>query len=691
MRSSVQRVVLRSRRRLAGARAGEAAAEAGAPSDEAAEVVRADGRRTYCNAPSTSLYLDQHGDVRACCQNAEYPLGNITEASLLDIWHGERTASLRTALRADDLTLGCQFCRWQRAEDNDALVYARTFDHLELPEGRPEWPQQLELSMSNACNLQCIMCNGDWSSSIRTHREGREPLPVVYDEAFFDELAQFLPHLKIVKILGGEPFLSRESLRVLDMLVEAGLTPEVHVTTNGTQWTPRVERIMERLPMHVIVSLDGCDAETYEAIRQGSDFEVVMANLDRFRTYADRHGTDVNLAHCLMTTNWHRFADFLRFADERDLPVGVNTVTSPIELSLHHLHPDRLDEVVAELDAIDEQVRADLGRNRPVWTDQIDRLHHRQRALADFTDVSYYLGREILSVPWRRRPDGRDHQAEARDLLATLPTTEIGPVLVVDDTETVIGVEPVDRTELAGVDLLPLIGRHGHELFGIFGWRHGADSPGVLTGDPDLQHWRVRYDGDTGLVIEAVVAPVVDHAGVATEVRVHLAAHLAPSDEVADEVDAAAPAPDEAELPPVRDVQLEPATPPQPIDLDVWFRAQLAGAAVHELLIDQGGTVLAIGPEAGDVVGLDLSGLVGGSVADLIEAFVPAFGSLEERSEQPLPADAPRTARLERVVFGQGTQRTSLLVVMDAGFTRHGHPGMRVLLGRAPDDPSAGP
>ena len=678
LRSSVQRVLLRTGRGGSGRdRAGQRAT----PAPGAQQVAGSD-RATFCKAPSTSLYLDQMGDVRACCQNAEYPLGNVTAASLTEIWHGERSAALRSALRESDLTLGCQFCRWQLAEENEASVYARMFDHLDLPPGEPDWPQQLELSMSNACNLQCIMCNGDWSSSIRTHREGRPPLPVVYDDDFFEDLAAFLPHLRIVKILGGEPFLGKESLRVLDMLVEAGLTPEVHVTTNGTQWSPRVERIMERLPMEVIVSLDGCDAETYEAIRQGSSFDLVMENLARFQGYAAKHGTGVHLAHCLMTTNWRRFADFLRFADERDLPVGVNTVTSPIELSLHHLHPDRLDEVVAELDAANDEVLASLGRNRSVWVEELERLHHRQQALAEFADVSYYLGRTILGVPWRRRPDGRDHQSEAVALLAAIPGAEIGPVLVVDDAEIVRAIEPADATVVADVDLAPLVGRHAAELFGSFGWLHGADSPGVLSSDPDLQHWRIPFDGATGLTIDAVMAPVVDHAGVATEVRIHLAARWR------------RPAPAPASIGDSRtavsssggahdSATVGPADPgPEEPDLREWFEAVVGPAAAHELLVDHIGSVVRVGPDPADVLGLDLRGLVGSSVEELIGAFAGRFGELRDRSEHPAQGGAPHGVRIEVAEFGTEDGPTfHLLVAMEAGVEiEHGRMGMRVLL-----------
>ena len=59
------------------------------------------------------MYLDQRGDVRACCMNDFHVLGNVTEQSLPDIWRGEEAQSLRRAMEAHDLGLGCDFCQWQ--------------------------------------------------------------------------------------------------------------------------------------------------------------------------------------------------------------------------------------------------------------------------------------------------------------------------------------------------------------------------------------------------------------------------------------------------------------------------------------------------------------------------------------------------------------------------------------------------
>lgn len=377
-------------------------------------VAQPTGSSSICNAPSSSLYLDQRGDVRACCQNAGFPLGNITQNSLREIWDGEKSRRLRSAVDAGDLSLGCNFCRWQTEEGSADAVFARTFDHLGHGGTDPQWPQQLELSLSNACNLQCVMCNGEWSSSIRSHREKLPPLPVVYDDHFFNDLAEFLPHLKVVKFLGGEPFLGSESLRVMEMLAELGTNIPVHITTNGTQWSPRIQRILDRLRVYAVVSIDGATKETYESIRVGSSFETVVENIDNFIDYSRTKGTSFSLSHCLMPANWREFTDFLLFAEERGCTVWVNTVTEPYSMSLYHLRPKGLREVVSGLESSDADMNTRLtGRRLQVWKEQLARLRMHLESLETHSAPAYIAKRRQLGFAWLAPPE-RAIQAQQR-------------------------------------------------------------------------------------------------------------------------------------------------------------------------------------------------------------------------------------------------------------------------------------
>lgn len=445
-----------------------------------------------CHAPFSSLYLDPAGRVTACCANTYHPLGDLRTQTLAEVWRGEAAQSLRERVAAGRLDLGCELCAAEVARGSAATAELRRFDPLGPSAAEPEWPVQLELALSNACNLQCAMCNGELSSAIRVHREGRAPLPPVYGDAFFDELDAFLPHLRRLFLLGGEPFLGAEPLRVLDRLVELGLAPEVFVTTNGTQWSPRIERILAKLPLDVSVSVDGYRATTVEAIRVGVRHQDLLRNIERYREATRANGGGFSLTFCLQRTNWRELGEVLAWGDELDVLVGVSTLTNPPHLGLHTLPATALAEVAAGLRAEDPRRRAGLGRNRPAWEAAVARveglLHERGDA------PRHGRSDDVLSAAEARAAafaDGRGvHRVHA------------------DASQLVVSVGPDPRNVL-GVDLASLTGGPTRALGEHLRASLGPIVTSALEVHPDgVEERRLRFGGAEGATdVRAFLAP----------------------------------------------------------------------------------------------------------------------------------------------------------------------------------------
>lgn len=333
-----------------------------------------DPGRPVCVAPLVAMVFDAYGNVQACCANALYPLGNVNRASLRDIWTGTRADAMRRALASADWSYGCGVCRY-RVETSRVGVPLDVYDlyPLESTSSTPEWPALLSFSLHNTCNLECIMCGGDSSSKIRTRRDGLPGLPHAYGESFFEQLGPFLEHCTNVDFVGGEPFLVREHDRVWDMLIDTGREVAVSVTTNGTTWNAKVERWLDALDTTVLLSVDGVTKETFEAVRVGADFDVVMANLDRFQQYTSARGTELILSWSLVRQNWFELGEMMRFAEERGLAVHVQTVLEP-DFGVQHLPTKDLCAVVESMESESERLLPGLVINREVWLGEIARL-----------------------------------------------------------------------------------------------------------------------------------------------------------------------------------------------------------------------------------------------------------------------------------------------------------------------------
>lgn len=337
--------------------------------------------RCGCYAPYASMYFHTNGDVVACCKNTNYVLGNVAQERLADIWRGRRATAMRKALRQYNFNLGCQFCEWQIQGRQFDQVYAKTtFDGAVVTSEEPEWPSMMEFTVSNTCNLACIMCYGELSSTIRSQRDKLPPLPKVYDDQFFADLRPFLSHLQRAKFFGGEPFLAQENYRIWEMMEEDKVRIPIAITTNGTQWNSRVERILDTFPWSVSISVDGATKATAESIRLNTHFETVVANVDRFIARASGGRGSVSLTYCLMRQNWHEFGDYLVFGEVRKVQIFVNTVVDPKDCSLYTLPPQELLAIVAKMEEQDrERGYSQLQRNGKVWQAALATLRQNAR------------------------------------------------------------------------------------------------------------------------------------------------------------------------------------------------------------------------------------------------------------------------------------------------------------------------
>jgi len=329
--------------------------------------------RALCYAPYTSLYFDVVGNVRVCCHNSRYPVGSILRNTIDEIWQGVKVKILRDALTGYEFGPGCDFCRAQTAE-TFSNASMRRFDRFTVTGEEPLWPQQMEFSISNVCNLECLMCRGLWSSAIRARREKLPPLPRLYTDTFFESLWKYLPHVRQLKFLGGEPFLIAEYYKIWDRIIADGISVPCHVTTNGTHFNAKIERVLEHIPMSFAVSLDGATKTTIEGIRVNAKYEEVMGNVQRFRDYARARKTSFTVTYCLMRLNWHEFGDFCLMADAWDCAVGINTVVSPPEFGIYTQPTEELRKILTAMETESISLGPKLGRNRAVWFGELERI-----------------------------------------------------------------------------------------------------------------------------------------------------------------------------------------------------------------------------------------------------------------------------------------------------------------------------
>ena len=429
---------------------------------------------TACYAPYVSMLFDPLGNVRVCCQNFSLILGSVAKSRLRDIWEGPGYRALRGAMDRYDLDIGCEYCKWQILDGNYGNAFARHYDHIRVQDGEIQWPRLMEFNISNTCNLQCLMCNGEFSSSIRTKRERLAPIPKVYNDSFFEDLREFLPHLELAKCLGGEPFLAHEMFRVWDMMIEDGLSTRCHINTNGSYYNDQVERVLHNLPCTFQVSMDGFTKETFESVRVGADHETVIANFKRLHAYSQRPDGYISLTFCLMRQNWHELGDFLLFGDEWDCHVSITPVVFPSPCSLYTLPEKELEVVIRGLEKDEPRVLPRLGRNKGVWIEQMERLRNRLEHYSDDRPIFASLrllepfrGESVaVSTAW---------ESELKSVQSEIQKWGTGEVATVrcDANDMILSLDSQDDTFL-GITSDRCLGRRVDVMFSEFRVMYGG-------------------------------------------------------------------------------------------------------------------------------------------------------------------------------------------------------------------------
>lgn len=327
-------------------------------------LTRTEGPQTLlCNAPFTSLFINMNGTVNVCGYNKTFILGNINEQKLSDIWNGERHRKLQEAIRNFNLSNGCQACQ-SKIENGD---YHRASIYFDSPKASKKYTlKKITFELSNTCNLECVMCNGELSSLIRKNVEHRPPLKQNKTDYLVQQLSDFIPQLEFVQFLGGEPLLIKPYYDIWDKIVRENPDCTISVQTNCTVLPKGFINLLDSSDRFIIsVSIDSFDKENYERIRVRGDFNEVMKNFQILYRYKVQNKIKLFLNFVPMTINWHEIPVAVDFANKHQIILSMCEVESPYEYSFFSMASVELKKVIDF-----------LVENRPVKKGNIFELHN---------------------------------------------------------------------------------------------------------------------------------------------------------------------------------------------------------------------------------------------------------------------------------------------------------------------------
>lgn len=304
-----------------------------------------------CNAPFLALNFAQTGLINACCMSRRHVLGVYPKNTILQAWTGEKIKELREAIDRFDFSKGCNMCHKQILSGNYENSLLKKFqNNRHTINHRSIFPAIMEFELSSICNYECIMCGGMWSSSIRKNREKLPPIISPYDSEFVKQLELFIPHLKVARFLGGEPFATPIYYEIWDKFSELNSTAFISVTTNGSIFNNRIKEILRTLKnIMLCISLDSVNPDTYKLIRKNGNLDTVIENIHKIKQEVG-HDKIGSIAFCPMRQNWHEIPDIINFCRKNAFDLCFNNVEGHLGGTIYGLHENAPNDITYAFD-----------------------------------------------------------------------------------------------------------------------------------------------------------------------------------------------------------------------------------------------------------------------------------------------------------------------------------------------------
>lgn len=277
---------------------------------------------TICSAKWLQSTVNLYNGTTHSCHHC--PRHAIDIVALIDnpaALHNTATkAEERASMRAGNKPDACNYC-WYAEEAgtiSDRVLKTTNKEwsvqhldrlHLDNPD-----PSYLEIAFDTTCNLKCLYCgpavsskwmeevlqHGPFDTSTESHglgliyRNKELPIPNNQHNPFKDAFWQWWPSLKhslkVFRITGGEPLMSKSTWRVLeDLQQNPAKDLTLVINSNFTTIPALFDRLLDhakelesKLKSFQVTTSAECYGDQAEYIRHGLDYELFISNCFKF-------------------------------------------------------------------------------------------------------------------------------------------------------------------------------------------------------------------------------------------------------------------------------------------------------------------------------------------------------------------------------------------------------------------------
>jgi MoaA/NifB/PqqE/SkfB family radical SAM enzyme len=275
----------------------------------------------FCSAPFENIEILTNGEVGICGCHAWMPttVGNILKNNLVDIFKSQLVFKIRKSILdgtyqyCDELS--CKLIKNNELIDvNDLSKQQRKLiEDLNIKK-ELFLPKRIFFSGDFTCNLSCPSCRVKIIKYSIDQTEKQKKLIDIFYKNLFSIPSNVLEELIIST--SGEIFASELLLGLLKKInMKDFPNLKLHLQTNGLLMKRRWDRLQEWENRVNIVNLtaDSCFKKTYEKLRRGGNFEILIDALEWFKQKKKEKNIHLIIKCVVQKDNYNEILDFYDF------------------------------------------------------------------------------------------------------------------------------------------------------------------------------------------------------------------------------------------------------------------------------------------------------------------------------------------------------------------------------------------
>lgn len=283
-------------------------------------------KKVICPRPFLELSMQHDGYVQPCCILNEYKIGHIKDHSLLEIWNSEKMQTLRSELITGDVKTCENHIKNKKCNE----YYPDYFEKVEPEIVQSAPPKKLDVRLTGLCNIKCIMCNV-WMDTERPYEE----------TTFWDEgKTKIFPFLEQIDLLGGEPFIQKDTYKLIDEISLINDQVKWSVTTNGNwNFTKKIKEYLDKIKLNIItVSVDSFFPDTYLRIRREGNYKQMMKTIKDLVEYRNQRGDFLlRFDFVIQQLNMYEVETMIKYCDSYNVDFSCIYLEEPKPLSISEL------------------------------------------------------------------------------------------------------------------------------------------------------------------------------------------------------------------------------------------------------------------------------------------------------------------------------------------------------------------